>query len=160
MRLCNIPRDAICEFVFKAHRGRRLHADWGPSYYRICVHLCYLSLCQCNEEHKEEEPAGSAFCTPEYMHINTHMHDDMSNSNVIKWSMLWCRMDLIAVICPLLWLADGVHLQIVLSINKIYQHDNQSYYHCSDIWIFNLTNVLGNRQMIKIQNCANTCRVL
>lgn len=95
-------KEAICEFVLKAHRGRRLHADSGPSYDRICAHLCYLSLYQRNEERKEEESAGSALCTPEYMHINTHMHDDMSNFSVIKWSMLWCRMDLIAAICPLL----------------------------------------------------------
>lgn len=58
--------------VFKTHQGKCLHADSGPSCDRICAHWCYLSLYQSNEEHKEEEPVGTAFCKPECMHINTY----------------------------------------------------------------------------------------
>lgn len=65
-------------YVFETHQGQRLRADSGPAYDRICAHLCYLSLYQSNEERKGMELVGSALCTPEYMHINTHIRDDMS----------------------------------------------------------------------------------
>lgn len=42
--LCNINTKWMqFVYVFETHQGRRLHADSGPSYDRICAHLCYLS---------------------------------------------------------------------------------------------------------------------